>query len=166
MVESPLARLFYLRLFIMKQSPEKDKLEAVLRSSKLVSGGFLGSDRRSVSEIVEDDGRQLADAGVGCEELAGRMREITDGAKGQLGRCVNISDKVEAWVEEAKGVLVCPWPHSGGISKRTTTVRNVETGESITWSDLNIHLIEAHGFFEGRGSAMRLEPAELVKLIC
>jgi len=150
----------------MKQLPEMEKLEAVLRSSKLVAGGFLGSDRRSVCEIIEDDRRRLADAGVGCKELAGRMREITDAAKRQLGRCVKISDRLEAWVEEAKGVLVCPWPHSGGILKRITTVRNVETGESITWSDLNIHLIAEHGFFEGKGSAMRIEPGELVKLIC
>ena len=150
----------------MKQSPEMDNLEAVLRSSKLVAGGFMGSDRPSVCEIIEEDRRRLADAGLSCAELAVNMREITDAAKRQLGGCVKVSDRLEAWVEEAKGVLVCPWPHSGGILKRTTTVRNVETGESITWSDLNIHLIEEHGFFEGRGSAMRLEPGEIVKLIC
>ncbi len=150
----------------MKQSPEMEKLEAVLRSSKLVAGGFLGDDRRSVSEIVEDDRRRLAEAGSSCAELAGRMREITEAAKRQLGGCVKVSDQLEAWVEEAKGALVCPWSHSGGISKRTTTVRNVETGEIVTWSDLNIHLIEEHGFFEGKGSAMRLDPEELVKLIC
>ncbi|MBW8035438.1 MAG: hypothetical protein FVQ79_07360 [Planctomycetes bacterium] len=150
----------------MKQSPEMDNLEAVLRSSKLVAGGFLGSDRRSVCEIIEEDRRRLDNAGVGCKELAGRMREITDAAKRQLGGCVKVSDRLEAWVEEAKGVLVCPWPHSGGILKRITTVRNVETGETVTWSDLNIHLIEEHGFFEGKGSAMRLEPGEIVKMIC
>ena len=150
----------------MKQSPEMEKLEAVLRSSKLVAGGFLGNDRRSVSEIIEEDRRQLADAGITCKELAGRMRQITDDSKTQLGRRINVGENLEAWVEEAKGVLVCPWPHSGSILKRTTTVINTDTGQSIIWSDLNIHLIEEHSFFEGRGSAMRLEPTKLVEMIC
>lgn len=149
----------------MKQSPEMEKLEEVLRSSKLVAGGFLGSDRRSVSEIVEADARQMADVSVTCQELAERMREITDIAKRQLGRRVVISENLQVWTQEAKGALVCPWPHSGSIQKRITTVRNIETGETVTWSDLNIHLIEEHEFFEGKGSAMRLEPIQLVELI-
>jgi hypothetical protein len=35
----------------------------------------------------------------------------------------------------------------------------------VQWSDLSIHLIGAHGFFEGRGSFFRLEPAELVAIL-
>jgi hypothetical protein len=33
------------------------------------------------------------------------------------------------------------------------------------WSDLNIHLIAKHGFFEGKGSAFRIEPKELISTI-
>ena len=35
----------------MKQSPGSKKLEEVLRSSKIVAGGFMGMDERSVEEI-------------------------------------------------------------------------------------------------------------------
>lgn len=149
----------------MKQSREMEKLEAMLRSSQLVAGGFLGDDKRNVSEIIEADRFVLEEAGVTAGDLAKQMRKITEIAKKELGRPVMVSDKLEAWVDEAKGVLVCPWPHSGGFAKRTTTVRDVETGENMTWSDLNIHLIEAHGFFEGKGSALRLCPAKLIRLI-
>lgn len=149
----------------MKQSREMEKLESMLRSSQLVAGGFLGDDSRNVSEVIEADRLALEKAGVAAGEVAKQMRKITDVAKKELGRRVMVGDKLQAWVEEAKGVLVCPWPHSGGFAKRITTVRDVETGESVTWSDLNIHLIEEHGFFEGEGSALRLDPGKLIKLI-
>jgi hypothetical protein len=68
-------------------------------------------------------------------------------------------------VDEAKGFLVCPWVHPGRFDKRVTTLKNIESGKTIRWSDLNIHLIARHGFFEGIGSAFRLEPAEFVRLI-
>lgn len=149
----------------MKQSREMEKLESMLRSSQLVAGGFLGDDSRNVSEVIEADRLTLEKAGVTAGDLAKQMRKITDVAKKELGRHVMFGDRLEAWVDEAKGVLVCPWPHSGGFAKRTTTVTEVETGESLTWSDLNIHLIEEHSFFEGKGAALRLDPVKLIKLI-
>ena len=51
------------------------------------------------------------------------------------------------------------------FAKRVTTIKLTESGEAISWSDLNIHLIEEHGFFEGKGSAFRIEPGELVRVI-
>ena len=39
----------------MKQPPDMQKLEEILRSSNLVAGGFMGIDRRSISEIIDDD---------------------------------------------------------------------------------------------------------------
>jgi hypothetical protein len=30
---------------------------------------------------------------------------------------------------------------------------------------LNIHLVEEHGFFEGRGAFFRIEPEELIRVI-
>ena len=93
------------------------------------------------------------------------MQQITDAAKAGLGTWVQIDETLEAKVDEARGWLVCPWSHPGTFLKRITSVRAVETGASIQWSDLNIHLIAEHGFFEGRGSNFRLEPAELVAII-
>jgi hypothetical protein len=93
------------------------------------------------------------------------MQQITDAAKPGLGAWITIDRRRQAMVDEARGFLVCPWPHPGRFCKRLTIVRNTETGTQIQWSDLNIHLIAAHGFFEGVGSAFRLEPNELIKLI-
>ncbi|MHC4130642.1 MAG: hypothetical protein ACYSSP_01575 [Planctomycetota bacterium] len=149
----------------MKESPESKKLEEVLRSSKLVAGGFMGRDSRSVSEVISSDAAELSRLGYSIEQIAKRMQEITDAATKALGNWVDIDEILRAVVEEAKGLLVCPWPHPGGYDKRITTVELRETGESIFWSDLNIHLIAEHGFFEGKGSAFRVEPKKLVDII-
>jgi hypothetical protein len=149
----------------MKESPQMRKLEAVLRSSKLVAGGFMGTDRRSLSEITEADATQLLRLGFTAKQIAARMQEITDIAKTALGNWVDLDDKRRARVDEAKGIIVCPWPHPGRFAKRVTIVDTIDSGGSIHWSDLNIHLIAEHGFFEGKGSNFRIEPEILIKTI-
>jgi hypothetical protein len=149
----------------MKESPQIRKLEAVLRSSKLVAGGFMGTDRRSLSEIIEADAAQISRLGFTIKQIAARMQEITDIAKATLGNWVDLDDKHRVRVDEAKGIIVCPWPHPGRFAKRVTIVNNTESDENIHWSDLNIHLIAEHSFFEGKGSTFRIEPDILAKII-
>lgn len=149
----------------MKQSPDNQKLDQILRSSKLVADGFMGSDDRSFSEVIDADSAELARLGFTSEQLAGRMRQITELAVKGLGTWVRIDDEREACVQEAKGSLVCPWPHPGRYAKRITTVRNIRSGEDISFSDLNTHLIGRHGFFGGRGSMFRVEPKQVAKMI-
>jgi len=149
----------------MKESPQSQNLDKLLRSSKLVSGGFMGDDARSVYEIVDEDMAELSKLGFTTKHVAERMQQITNIAVSGLGTWVKVDQQRQAKVDEAKGRLVCPWPHPGRFDKRVTTIRITETDETIQWSDLNIHLIAEHGFFEGRGSKFRIEPKELVKTI-
>ncbi|MHC5179456.1 MAG: hypothetical protein ACYSOS_02910 [Planctomycetota bacterium] len=62
----------------MKQSPREKKLEEVLRSTKLVAGGFMGTDARHPIEIIEDDLSELERFGVTAEQIADRMTELTE----------------------------------------------------------------------------------------
>jgi hypothetical protein len=82
-----------------------------------------------------------------------------------MGSPVIVEEKLEVTVEEHKGMNVCPWPHRGGYRKRITTVRRLDSGKTLRWTDLGIHMIWRHGFFEGRGSHYRLEPGELIAAI-
>ena len=148
-----------------KKPPQLQRLEEVLHSSKLVSGGFMGSDTRSVLDIIDADLAELSRLGVTAERVAVRMQEITDIAKGGLGNWVTIDENRQAMTEEAKGTLVCPWPHPGKFAKRVTTVKLNKSGQTIHWADLNIHLIAEHSFFEGRGSVFRIEPEKLIRVI-
>jgi hypothetical protein len=149
----------------MKESPDDKRLEEVLRSSRLVAGGFMGHDTRNIWEIIDADCAELSKLGFAKQEIAQRMQQVTDIAKAGLGTWVRIDDNLEAKVDEARGVLICPWPHPGTFLKRITSVRHNRSGATIRWSDLNIHLIGEHGFFEGKGSEFRIEPAELVRVI-
>ncbi len=148
-----------------KESPQLQRLQEVLRSSKLVYGGFMGTDSRSVLDVIEADLAELSRLDITAERIAARMQEITDIAKDGLGNWVKIDENRQAMIEEAKGTLVCPWPHPGKFAKRVTTVKLNKSGQTIHWADLNIHLISEHGFFEGRGSTFRIEPQKLIRVI-
>jgi len=125
----------------------------------------MGHDTRSVQEVIDADAGDLSRLGLTREQVAERMREITEVAISGLGSWVQIGDDLKGKVDEAKGWLVCPWPHKGKLAKRITVVKVIKTGEGIRWSDLNIHLISEHGFFEGKGSDFRIEPREIVRII-
>jgi len=141
------------------------KVEELLRASRVVSGGFLGKDPRILEEILETDAAELAALGISQEEVAARMLEITNRARTGLGTPVRMDEKREISADDNRGQMICPWPHAGGYDKTITTVRRIDTGETLRWSELSRHFIEAHGFFEGRGSAFRLEPGTLVRVI-
>jgi rubredoxin len=146
----------------MKQSPQLAKLEQLLRSSTIVAGGFMGSDPRSLMEIIEADATELRRLGRTNEELGARMQKITETARVGLGTRVRLDDHTDAAVEENRGMLICPWPEMGRHAKTITTVTRRDTGVNVHWSDLSAHLIRAHGFFQGRGSPYRIEPQDLV----
>ncbi len=149
----------------MKQSPEAVRLDMTLRSSALVAGGFMGDDPRSVSEVMDADAGALSRLGVTAGEVAARMREITDKAATAESTWVEIDANREAVVNDTRGSLPCPWPHEAWFLKRVTTLRRKDTGKTVRWSELNIHMIAAHGFFEGKGSLFRTEPADLVEIL-
>ncbi len=149
----------------MKKSPDDKKLEEMLRSSVIVSGGFMGDDPRRPAEVIDTDRSVLARLGYECAQLAERMKQITDIAVKGLGNWMDVNDRLQAKTDEAKGLLTCPWPGPERFPKRVTTVRDKQSGRKMIWSDLNIHLIGRHCFFEGRGSHFRIEPSELVEML-
>lgn len=149
----------------MKQAPDLKKLEELLRSSQIVAGGFMGTDARSLPEIVEADASALRQLGVTPADLAARMEHATTLARVGQGMPVQLAPDLEGVVEESRGVLVCPWPGPERFSKTTTTLTQPSTGASARWSDLSLHLIREHGFFQGHGSPYRLEPRVLVALL-
>ncbi len=149
----------------MKQSPNMRDLEFMLRSSRIVAGGFLGTDSRPLEEIVDADLVSLAHLGCTVAQVADRMQELTALAIPELGNPVAVGDNLTVTSQDYMGPIICPWPHPMRLAKRITTARRVDTDQSIRWTDLNIHMIAEHCFFEGKGSAFRVEPARLIKVI-
>ena len=149
----------------MKKTPQTEKLEQLLRSSGLSAGGFMGRDRRPISEIIETDRAEVQRLGYNLKQIAARMQALTDAGVPAFGNSVIVDQRLDVRVEESRGRIVCPWPHAVGCPKRVTTIRDMKTEQTIRYADLNVHLIAEHGFFEGRGSTFRLEPAQLIALI-
>mgnify|MGYP006283367831 CR=1 FL=1 len=149
-----------------KRSPEMRKLDEMLRTSRISSTGFLGTDTRPVEEIIARDLAAVKQSGFRTDQIAQRMRFITDQAKQGIETDVVIEPGLSARATHTRGRLPCPWPHPGLYAKTVTHVRRTgsQAGE-IKWSDLSIHLIEAHGFFQGKGADFRLNPSELIEII-
>jgi hypothetical protein len=129
-------------------------------SNRLIWGGFLGTDPRPLADIIAEDALALRHRGLTPMEIAGRMRILTNAAVSRLGTPISIGN-LEITVDDHRGILACPWSHPGRILKRNTQVLDLSTGKTLRWTDLSIHLIGHHGFFQGRGSPFRLEPADL-----
>lgn len=149
----------------MKKSPQQQKLEQLLQSSKFSACGFMGHDTRSLWEIVDEDAATIARTGRTMEDIAARMKELTDAGVRGLGDWVAASETLKVMVDDNRGMIPCPWPHHVRCLKRITTVRSAVADTEVRWSDLSIHLIREHGFFQGKGSPYRLEPAMLIEII-
>lgn len=150
----------------MKEPPGDKRLEDVLRSSQMVAGGFMGTDPRHPLEVIEEDGDELAKMKVSIHALARRMHELTDLAIPRLGNWIDDpSGRLQVKTDDYYGSLVCPWPHPGKYQKRITTARHKKTGRTVSWTDLNIHMIEEHSFFEGKGAFFRIEPVEIAAIL-
>lgn len=149
----------------MKQSPNMRDLEFMLRSSRIVAGGFMGTDGRPLEEIVDTDMVSLAHLGCTVAQVADRIQELTALAIPELGNPVAVGGNLTVTSQDYMGRIICPWPHPMRLAKRITVARRTDTDESIRWTDLSIHMIAEHSFFEGKGSPFRIEPGKLVHLI-
>jgi hypothetical protein len=127
--------------------------------------GFLGHDRRKLTEILTDDQGTVNSLGLGHEIIAQRLRTITEEARKGLGDPVIVDEKFDVEVNEVRGRIACPWGHPGLYRKNHVKLERIETGETLIWSDLEIHLIEEHGFYQGRGSPYRLEPSDVKRIL-
>jgi len=148
----------------VKQSPELDRIQQNMRPLCLCQQGFLGNDPRKLIEILTEDQGTVNSLGLSHAIIAERLKAITEKARGGWGDPVVVEEKFEVEVHEARGRMPCPWGHPGLYPKTHIRLKKIGTGENLVWSDLAIHLIEEHGFYQGRGSPYRLDPLK-VKLI-
>ncbi len=149
----------------MKQSPELNLIQANMMPGSLSAHGFIGEDSRNLTDILRADAKALKQAGITQQALADKMQELTDFGMQGLGRPMPMDGFYEIEVEDYMGKLPCPFRDNARVDKRQTRVRRLDTGVVMRWTDLNIHMIREHGFFEGHGSIYRLDPNELVRFL-
>ena len=149
----------------MKQTPALDQAQRRMRPGAITRDGLLGDDPRSLGEILDDDQAEVQRLGLTHALIAARLRELRDAGAAGLGLTVPVPPHFEVAVEGARGALPCPFGHPGLVGKTTVTVRNSRLDEQVRFTDLNIHLIGEHGFYLGRGSAYRLDPGRLARVL-
>jgi hypothetical protein len=149
----------------MKQSPELKLIQENMMPGTLSAHGFIGEDSRNLTDILRADAKSLKQTGITQEAMAEKMQELTDFGMRGLGRPMPMDEYFEIEAEDYMGKLPCPFQDNAKVDKRQTRVRRLDTGATMRWTDLNIHMIHEHGFFEGHGSTYRLDPAQLARFL-
>lgn len=149
----------------MKQSPQLQKAQENMAPGVITLNGFLGTDTRNLVDILIEDEASVRRMGMTHQHIAHAMQLVRDAGMRGLGEFITIAPHFEVRADSVRGKLPCPFQHPGIFPKTNVTVRNKEKGKEITFTDLHIHLINEHGFYEGRGSAFRLDPAVLADIL-
>lgn len=148
----------------MKQTPLEKKLIDNFKPGKITKKGFLGDDIRHVHDIIKEDLLTLSRMGIEVEAIADRLQYFIDEGKKGLETKVDLGD-FTVQISWDRGMLPCPFGEPKLHHKINATLYCKNLNKEITYSQLNVHMIREHGFFEGKGSMFRLEPEELVRFL-
>lgn len=149
----------------MKQTPELDKAQERMKPGVITRDGFLGNDKRKLIDILIEDDAEVKRLDLTHKRIANRMIYFRDAGLRGLGEFITVEPHFEVKVDTVRGKLPSPFGEPGIFPKTNTTVKNMNLDKEITYTDLNIHMILAHGFYEGKGSPFRLEPKELKEIL-
>ncbi|HNW24119.1 MAG TPA: hypothetical protein PKI37_01535 [Candidatus Cloacimonas sp.] len=149
----------------MNETLKEVKIRSRMMPGALTITGFLGNDERPLAEIIATDEQELKRLHRSVKEITDRMKYFSNASFDAYNNTVVIDDTYEVHTDTSKGTLTCPYGHGGLYRKYVTTLTNRKNNLTVRWNAMDIHLIEAHHFFEGKGSPYRLEPEILVKAI-
>ncbi len=149
----------------MKQTPEFDKIQQQMKKGVITLDGFLGDDTRNLVDIIASDSMTVNRLNTTCQAIADRMEYFKNLGLTGLGEFISVDDTFDVKVDSVRGLLPSPFGGKGMYGKINTTVVNKKTGRSVVFTDLHIHFIADHCFFEGKGSPFRLEPEDLVTVL-
>ena len=149
----------------MKQTPEYDRIQAQMQKGVITLDGFLGDDPRKLVDIIAADTMTVHHLKTTCKLIAAKMEHFRDLGLNGLGEFITLDEHFEVKVDSIRGLLPSPFGGAGMYHKVNTTVVNKTLARQVTYTDLHIHLIGDHCFFQGEGSPYRLEPKELVEIL-
>jgi hypothetical protein len=149
----------------MKQTVQMDRIQEKMAPGVITLDGFLGSDRRKLIDILLEDNEAVKRANLTHQQIAQRMIDLRDAGMQGLGEFIDVAPHFEVRVDSVRGKLPCPFGDPGIFPKTNITVRNLQLDREVVYTDLHIHMIGSHGFYEGKGSNFRLEPKALAEIL-
>lgn len=146
----------------MKQTVQMREIQEKMKPGVITRDGFLGTDGRNLIDILTEDDAEVKRMDLTHKQIADRMRKLRKAGKEGLGDFISVAPHFEVRVDMVRGKLPCPFGHPGLIQKTVIQVRNLTKSREITFTDMHIHIIGEHGFYEGKGSPFRLEVRDLI----
>jgi hypothetical protein len=132
--------------------------------------GFLGPDERLLDVLAADNRHVVDELGLTHQELAKHLHAV-----GSIGRWRSWEHRAFAYefvyrgrrfkteTVVTKGLQPSPFL-DGTQSGTNVTVENLDTGKKMTYGLLVPYLIERYGFYEGKGTTYRVEPARVLEV--
>lgn len=150
----------------MKQTPEQQRVIERMAPGVLSREGFLGDDRRSLQEILDADLAAVESMGLSHAEIADALDAACRAAMDALGSPVRVPQtNLVAEYHDAMGRIASPWPEGRTFAKGEVVLADTVTGESLAFTPLSVNMIREHGFYQGRGSPYRIEPAKVARIL-
>jgi hypothetical protein len=149
----------------MKENPALKKVIDNMKPGVISLHGFMGDDKRDIEQIIDHDAAALEGLGLTLTEAAGKLQEIMESALGGFGDFITLAEGIEVKADSIRGKLPCPFAHPGLFRKTVVTLKNTASGEELLYTELGIHLIKEHGFFQGKGSPFRIEPSQVKEIL-
>ena len=149
----------------MKQSPEMKKIQDNMQPGVITINGFIGDDHCDLAQILDRDNNAVKKLKLTHKIIAVKMQEFRDKGEAGLGEFIKVDPHFNVKVSTVRGGIRCPFEDKGLLQKANITVKNLKTGKEISYTDLCIHFIEKHGFYQGIGSLYRLNPEKLASVL-
>ncbi|HJO92568.1 MAG TPA: hypothetical protein QF753_04140 [Victivallales bacterium] len=149
----------------MKQSPRMKAIQENMQPGVITINGFLGDDKRDLVQILDRDNSIVRELRLTHQMIADCMQEFRDKGEKGLGEFIKVDPYFDVQVISVRGGIRCPFEDRGLVQKDCITVKNLKTEKEINYTDLSIHFIKAHGFYQGMGSLYRLDPEKLVEIL-
>lgn len=147
----------------MKNTQAERDAYGQMKPGIITAQGFLGTDTRSLADIVEADLESWRRAGTDPDAAADFLEKLRDLGQKGLGEPTSVDGRWVVTVGDARGVLPCPF-HDGTFHKNSIEVVDEKNGSRVIYSDLSIHLLRVHRFCQGKDSPFRLDP-ELIAVM-
>jgi hypothetical protein len=145
-------------------------LEKDMRPGGISTSGFLGPDEKLLDVLAADNKFVVDDCGLTHQILARHLHELAAIGLWQSARredkkpFVYYGRRFQIQMKFSRGKQ--PSPFKDGTSSGTNAkLRNLDNGKEIYFGLLVPYMMERFGFYEGKGTAYRLEPSEILEVL-
>src|ERR1700720_2704885 len=137
-------------------------LEQRMRPGTDSQAGFLGRNE-SLTAVLAQDNDYVLRQGLTHQDIAEPLAFAVEQGKKRATEFEYQGAKYKIDARWTRGLQESPF-NDGEMGSGDLTITNVETGASIQLGDILPGMVKKYGFYEGRGTSYRTEPAKVVEV--